>query len=167
MPPLGGVLLLHGVELLPDPVNGGGLILQLLQLQLLPELFLEEAILFFPLLLLLFVSPGRLDLLGGEGEGAVDVLDVLCGDGEEVILFPEFLVDLIIDLPDVVLICIFLGLVNLLSRDREPLIALFGRVVGPPQDFLVAGLGGQISVLRRILGGGLVKMLPASVESLL
>lgn len=132
LPPLGGVLFLHGDKLLSDPVDGGRLILQLLQLQLLPQLLLEEAILLLPLLLF-FLLPlclvGRPDFLGGEGEGAVDVLDVLGGDGQEVILFPEFLVDLIIDFPDVALICIFLGLVNLLSRDREPLVSLFGGVV--------------------------------------
>lgn len=95
------------------------------------------------------------------------MLDVLGGYGEEVILFPEFLVDLIIDLSDVVLICIFLGLVNLLSGHREPLIGLFWGIVRPSQGFLVGGLGGHLILLKGILGGRLVVMLPAFVKPFL
>lgn len=95
------------------------------------------------------------------------MLDVLGGYGKEVILFPEFLVDLIIDLSDVVLICIFLGLVNLLSGNREPLIGLFWGIVRPSQGFLVGGLGGHLILLKGILGGRLVVMLPAFVKPFL
>lgn len=95
------------------------------------------------------------------------MLDVLGGYGQKVILFPEFLVDLIIDLSDVALIRIFLCLVNLLSGNREPLIGLFRGIVRPSQEFLVAGLGGHFILLKGILGGRLVVMLPAFVESFL
>lgn len=59
------------------------------------------------------------------------MLDVLGSYGQKIILFPEFLIDLIIDLSDVALIRIFLCLVNLLSGNREPLIGLFGGIVRP------------------------------------
>ena len=95
------------------------------------------------------------------------MLDVLRGYGEEVILLLEFVVDLIIDLSDIVFIRVFLGLVNLLSGHREPLLGLLRGTVGSPQEFLVARLLRHLTVLKRVLGGRLVIMLPASTEPLL